>query len=81
MTKGDNPVEIPCEIRDNEDGKYFVKYKVEEEGEVDITVKYMDGKNKWHVVRGSPYTASFSAASDAKVNSLTGPAMVKNIQE
>lgn len=41
----------------------------------------MDGKNKWHTVRGSPYTASFTNAADPKVNSLTGPAMIKNIQD
>ena len=34
----------------------------------------------WQNVRGSPYTASFNAASPAAANHLTGPAMVKNAQ-
>jgi hypothetical protein len=32
-------------------------------------------------MRGSPYIASFSAASPANVNHLTGPAMVKHAQK
>lgn len=47
MTKEEEPQEIPCEIRDTEDGKYFVKYKCDKEIEVNIDVKYLDSKNKW----------------------------------
>lgn len=46
-TKDEDPKNIPCEIRDTDDGKYYVKYRVEEECEVDIVVKYMDGKGRW----------------------------------
>lgn len=77
----EQPKEIPCEIKDTNDGKYFVKYHVEEECDVDIMVKYQDGKGKWQTVRGAPYTASFNSTSDAKFNSLTGPMMLKNVQE
>ena len=80
-TKDDPPREVPCEIEDTDDGKYYVKYRIEHECEVDIRVQYQDGKGKWNDIRGSPYTASFTPEADAKVNSLTGPTMVKYIQE
>ena len=60
-TREDEPKKIPCEIRDTDDGKYYVKYRVEEDCEVDIVVKYKDGKDRWQTVRGSPYKASFSS--------------------
>ena len=46
-TREEEPKNIPCEIRDTDDGKYYVKYRCEQEGEVDIVVKYQDGKGRW----------------------------------
>ena len=79
-TREEEPQTIPSEIVDNNDGKYFVKYTLDRECEVDIKVAYQNNKGVWEKVRGSPYTASFSAASPANVNTLTGPSLVKNAQ-
>lgn len=80
-TVEDEPKEIPNEIEDRNDGKYYVKYSVDREVEVDIKVAYQNNKGQWQSVRGSPYRASFNAASPVQVNSLTGQAMVKNAQK
>lgn len=55
MIKTDSGVEVPCEIADHDDGQYFVKYTVENEGTVNITVLFKDDKDKMVPVRGSPY--------------------------
>jgi hypothetical protein len=80
-TKEEEPIDIPCEINDTDDGKYYVKYQMDRECEVEVNVTYQNNKGVWQKVRGSPYTASFNAASPANVNHLTGPAMVKNAQK
>jgi hypothetical protein len=38
--------EIPCEIVDNDNGSYFVKYQVDQECEVTIDVTFEDDKKK-----------------------------------
>ena len=80
-TVEEEPKEIPNEIEDRNDGKYYVKYQLDREVEVDIKVAYQNNKGQWQNVRGSPYRASFNAASQPAVNSLTGQAMVKNAQK
>ena len=77
----DQPQEIEAEITDADDGKYYVKYQMDREVEVDIVVSYMNNKQKWQPINGSPYQASFSASADPKNNHLTGPALVKNAQK
>ena len=62
-TREEEPRDIPAEITDSDDGKYYVKYQVDTECEVDIKVAYEDNKGVWNKVRGSPYVASFSAAA------------------
>ena len=79
-TREDEPEEIPCEIVDADDGKYFVKYQVDREVDVDIKVAYQNNKGAWQNLRGAPYSASFSAAAAPNVNHLTGPSLVKNAQ-
>jgi len=81
MTREENPVEIPVEITDTNDGKYYVKYMVDKECDVDIKVAYENNKGIWKTVRGSPYTASFSAQAQANNNHLTGPALFKHVQK
>jgi hypothetical protein len=39
----------------------------------------MDDKGKMVPVRGSPYSASFSASSPATANHLTGPTLPKYV--
>ena len=51
------------------------------ECEVDIKISYKNNKEQWERLRGSPYSASFNAASPAHNNHLTGPAMVKHAQK
>lgn len=58
-----------------------MRYTLEKECTVDITVKYEDKPDKWVNVRGSPYSASFAAGSKPDANSLVGQAMVKAIQK
>jgi dynein heavy chain len=68
-------VEIPCEIQDRNDGSYLVKYQVDEECETKIKINFLDDKNNFVPMRGSPYTASFKAGGKPVDNTLIGPAM------
>lgn len=77
--KTDAGVEVPCEINDHDDGQYFVKYQVDEECEVNISVLFKDDKDKMVPLRGSPYKSSFSSATAANHNSLTGPLLPKYV--
>ena len=77
--KADNGQEVPYELDDHNDGQYFVKYSVDHECSVNITVLFMDDKGKMVPVRGSPYSASFSASSPATANHLTGPTLPKYV--
>jgi len=74
-------VEIVPEIVDANDGKYYVKYTCEKECDVEVKVSYLNNKQQWQTLRGSPYTATFNATADPKNNHLTGPSMVKNAQK
>jgi Filamin/ABP280 repeat len=65
MIKTDSGIEVPCEIADHDDGQYFVKYTVDHECTTNITVLFRDDKDKMVPVRGSPYSASFSAHTKA----------------
>ena len=47
FTREENPVEIPAEIIDADDGKYYVRYQVDKECEVDVKLAYQDNKGKW----------------------------------
>lgn len=78
-TQGENPVEIPNEIIDNDDGQYIVKYQMNEEQKVKCDIQFLDDKGKWVPVRGSPYSASFNSKTPASANNLTGTAMTKHI--
>lgn len=77
-------------IKDLEDGSYEVRYKVDEECETLIDVKYLDENGQLQPVRGNPFKGSFSAAvkGEANNNSLVGAATgnfvrtsLKNIRE
>jgi hypothetical protein len=72
-------VEIPCEVDDHDDGQYFVKYQVDEECTVNISVLFQDDKQKMVPLRGSPYQASFVSTTPTTHNSLTGPLLPKYI--
>lgn len=58
VSQGENHVEIPSEIIDNDDGQYVVRYQMNEEQKVKIDIQFLDDKGKWVPVRGSPYSAS-----------------------
>ena len=79
--KNCDPFDIPVTIEDADDGKYYVKYQVDQECEVDVRIEYKDNKGNWKKVRGSPYGATFVAGAQPNVNTLMGPAMVKNAQK
>ena len=67
--------ELPAEIIDQDNGKYTVKYTAEEACDVKIEILFKDDKENMVPLRGSPYTANFSAKGTANSNILTGPAM------
>jgi len=71
----DDKSEVACQIVDNDDGSYHVKYQVARAGKVNIVVKFKDDKGRFVEVRGSPYSATFVAPyAGAKPgqNTLTG---------
>ena len=59
-------------IVDQDDGSYHINYKVNRPGKVAIKIYFKDDKGKFVEVRGSPYSATFSASAPASANSLTG---------
>ncbi len=79
MIKTDSNQEVPCEIDDHDDGQYFVKYQVDQECSVNIHILFKDDKEKMVPLRGSPYQASFSAATKAEANLLSGTTLPKYV--
>ena len=43
----ENPQEIPAEIEDTNDGKYYVSYTVDREVECEVKVAYQNNKGQW----------------------------------
>jgi len=76
-----NLVDIPCTITDSDDGFYHCEYQVEEEGPVDIDIKFLDDKERMVPIRGCPMKASFSSKAGPKDNLMTGTAMDRNIKK
>lgn len=74
-TDDESNEEIQSDLVDQNDGSYMVNYKVERECAVKINIKFKDDKGRMVDVRGGPYTASFSAATPANTNTLTGPSL------
>jgi len=77
--KSDTIAAIPYELDDHNDGQYFVKYQVDVECAVTITILFRDDKDKMVPLRGSPYSASFSENTPATANSMSGPTMPKYV--
>ncbi len=69
------------EIIDNDNGTYTVKYKVENPGEVDVDVLFLNDKGKQERVRGSPSRCLFGTSFPPSANQLTGPLMQKYISK
>jgi dynein heavy chain len=69
--------EIPCEIVDNDNGQYDVKYTCDLEGEISISILFLDDKGKMVPVRGSPYTIFCKDGVDPKCNLMTGKLMAE----
>jgi len=70
-------LEIPCDIRDSDDGQYHVTYQVDKPCKVIIKIQFEDEKGNMVDVRGSPYNASFIEETPGKMNALIGPALQK----
>jgi dynein heavy chain len=77
--KHEDGTEIPCNIDDHDDGQYFVSYTSHAEGSVTINILFKDDKEKMVPLRGSPYTAHFSADVKKDTNHLTGPYLPKQV--
>jgi hypothetical protein len=60
--------EIPCQIIDQNNGKYTVNYQVEEPCEVKIEILFKDDKGQMVPLRGSPYNASFDEKANPTAN-------------
>jgi len=65
--------EVPHEFIDFDNGKYEVRYQCD--AEVVIHVKLIDENNKPRPVRGSPFSATFTALAKNRANEYTGPLM------
>jgi len=52
-----------------------------EEGEVDVHINFLDDKERYVAIRGSPYTASFSSKAKPADNTLLGGAMERHIKK
>jgi len=44
-------------VVDSDDGFYHCEYTVEEEGSVDVDIKFLDDKDRWVPIRGCPMSA------------------------
>eukprot|EP00831_Metopus_contortus_P040903 TRINITY_DN3203_c0_g1_i8.p1 TRINITY_DN3203_c0_g1~~TRINITY_DN3203_c0_g1_i8.p1 ORF type:complete len:745 (+),score=131.71 TRINITY_DN3203_c0_g1_i8:493-2727(+) len=75
--------ELPCEIVDNDDGSYFVKYKNERPGKVKLEVKFRNEKGILEPLRGSPFYTNFVEDENLTPahNKLEGPMVVDNTQK
>jgi dynein heavy chain len=62
---------------DRGDGSYLLTYQVEEPGEYEIEINFLNDKQVMVPIRGSPYKASFGDDGKATDNSLTGGVMAK----
>lgn len=76
----DRRKEIENTLVDRGDGSYLVTYQVEEVGDYDIEINFLNDKQVFVPIRGSPYRASFKESGKATDNSLTGGVMSKQIQ-
>ena len=72
--------EIPCQIIDNDNGQYDVKYYCDSEDPLSISILFLDDKGKMVPVRGSPYTITGKKGADVKTNAMTGPLMAAQIK-
>lgn len=77
----DRRKEIENTLTDRGDGSYLCTYQVEEVGDYDIEINFMNDKQVFVPIRGSPYKASFKESGKATDNSLTGGVMSKQIQK
>jgi len=79
--KGETIKEIPCTIKDLDNGMYNCKYTVEDECSVEIDIKFLNDKEQMVPIRGVPFSASFKNAASSKDNLLTGSAMDRHIKK
>jgi hypothetical protein len=68
-------------VIDNQNGCYSCCYTVENEGEVEVTINFLDDKGKMVPIRGCPYKSTFSNKGLAKDNLMTGSLMDKYIKK
>ena len=73
----DSKKKISSTLTDRGNGSYICSYEVEEEGEYEITVNFLNDKQQWVPIRGCPYISNFGSGGKATDNSLTGGIMAK----
>ena len=77
----DRKKKIENTLVDRGDGSYLVTYQADEPGDYEIEINFMNDKQLFVPIRGSPYVASFCDGGKATDNSLTGGIMAKQIQK
>lgn len=73
-------VEVPFELKDNDDGTYTVEYKVDEDAEeVNIDIQYSDAVGEYTPIRGNPFKSSWKKGQNKANNTMAGPLMQQHI--
>jgi dynein heavy chain len=79
-TDDEEKADIPCEIVDNANGTYTVKYQVDKPTGVKIMCQFKNEKEEVVPVRGSPYKATFIEDAAPRSNVTIGPSLAKAAQ-
>lgn len=65
---------MPFDLKDNDDGSYYITYTYPEEIQtLNIEVQFKNERSELEHIRGSPFKAGFKAGVPAKNNELLGP--------
>lgn len=60
-----DPSIIPFQLIDNDNGTYYVKFKVNEPCVVNIDIRFKNEKEELKPIRGNPFTCGFVADKEA----------------
>ena len=72
---------VDCEIIDNNDGTYSVRYTADDECDCRIEILFENDKGEMVQTRGSPYRSSFIKTAKAADNVMGGGAMDRHIKK
>jgi len=75
----DRKKKLESTLVDRNDGSYLVTFQSDECEDYEIEINFMNDKQVFVPIRGSPYRCSFKEGGKATDNSLTGGIMAKQI--